>query len=104
MMQKNAIKKKYSNKIKELNKHNLLYYEKSKPIISDKDYDKLKKEIFELEKKYSFLISDISPSNTVGFKPSKNFLKAVHRERMLSLSNAFDKNDLENFEKRVLII
>ena len=101
MMQKNAIKKKYSNKIKELNKHNLLYYEKSKPIISDKDYDKLKKEIFELEKKYSFLISDISPSNTVGFKPSKNFVKAVHRERMLSLSNAFDKNDLENFEKRV---
>ena len=101
MMQKNEIKKKYSNKIKELNKHNLLYYEKSKPIISDKDYDKLKKEIFELEKKYSFLISDISPSNTVGFKPSKNFVKAVHRERMLSLSNAFDKNDLENFEKRV---
>ena len=100
-MQKNEIKKKYSNKIKELNKHNLLYYEKSKPIISDKDYDKLKKEIFELEKKYSFLISDISPSNTVGFKPSKNFVKAVHRERMLSLSNAFDKNDLENFEKRV---
>ncbi len=101
-MQKNEIKKKYFDKIKELNKHNLLYYQKSKPIISDKDYDKLKKEIFELEKKYTFLISDISPSNTVGFKPSKNFLKAVHRERMLSLSNAFDKNDLGNFEKKVL--
>ncbi len=100
-MHKNEIKKKYFIKLKELNKHNLLYYQKSKPIISDKDYDKLKKEIFELEKKYSFLISDISPSNTVGFKPSKNFVKAVHRERMLSLSNAFDKNDLENFEKRV---
>ncbi len=100
-MQKNEIKKKYSNKIKELNKHNLLYYQKSKPIISDKDYDELKKEIFELEKKYTFLISDMSPSNKVGFKPSKNFLKAFHRERMLSLSNAFDKNDLENFEKKV---
>ena len=100
-MQKNEIKKKYFNKIKELNKHNLLYYQKSKPTISDKDYDKLKKEIFELEKKYTFLISDVSPSNTVGFEPSKNFLKAAHRERMLSLSNAFDKNDLENFEKRV---
>ena len=100
-MQKYEIKKKYSNKIKELNKHNLLYYQKSKPIISDKDYDKLKKEIFELEKKYTFLISDTSPSNTVGYKPSKNFVKAAHRERMLSLSNAFDKNDLENFEKRV---
>ena len=100
-MQKNEIKKKYSNKIKELNKHNLLYYQKSKPIISDKDYDELKKEILELEKKYTFLISDMSPSNTVGFKPSKFFLKAFHRERMLSLSNAFGKNDLENFEKKV---
>ncbi len=100
-MQKNEIKKKYSNKIKELNKHNLLYYQKSKPIISDKDYDKLKKEVFELEKKYTFLNSEISPSNTVGFKPSKNFVKAVHREKMLSLSNAFDKNDLQNFEKKV---
>ena len=66
-MQKNEIKKKYFNKIKELNKHNLLYYQKSKPIISDKDYDKLKKEIFELEKKYTFLISDTSHSNTVGY-------------------------------------
>ena len=54
-MQKYEIKKKYSNKIKELNKHNLLYYQKSKPIISDKEYDNLKKEIFDLEKKYTFL-------------------------------------------------
>ncbi len=100
-MEKSEIKKKYLFKIKELNKHNLLYHQKNKPIISDSSYDKLKNDIIELEKKYSFLNSKFSPSNTIGFKPSKNFVKEKHRARMLSLSNAFDKTDLENFEKKI---
>ncbi len=100
-MEKSEIKKKYLLKIKELNKHNLLYYQKNKPIVSDSNYDQLKNDIIELEKKYSFLNSKFSPSNTVGFKPSKNFVKQKHRVRMLSLSNAFDKTDLENFEKKI---
>ncbi len=100
-MEKSEIKKKYLVKIKELNKHNLLYHQKNKPIISDSNYDKLKNDIIELEKKYSFLNSKFSPSNIVGFKPSKNFIKEKHRVRMLSLSNAFDKIDLENFEKKI---
>ena len=100
-MEKLEIKKKYLIKIKELNKHNLHYYQKSKPLISDGEYDKLKKDIIELEKKYSYLRSNLSPSNIVGFRPSKSFLKAKHRERMLSLSNAFNKDDLDNFEKKI---
>ena len=43
-----------------------------------------------------------SPSKIVGFKPSKNFKKIKHKIPMLSLGNAFDKNDLENFEKKIL--
>ena len=97
-MQKREIKKIYLNKINQLKSHNFQYYEKNEPKISDSDYDKLKNKIFILEKKYKFLNSKDSPSNSVGFNPSKNFLKARHRERMYSLSNAFDKNDLENFE------
>ena len=50
-MSSNTIKKEYLSKIKELQKHNQLYYEKSDPKISDKKYDDLKKEILELEKK-----------------------------------------------------
>ena len=101
MKNRNLIKKDYLSKIKELNKHNQLYYEKSSPKISDAEYDKLKQEIIELEKKYSFLESKSSPSLSVGAKPSKNFLKSKHRTRMLSLSNAFDYEDLKNFEKKI---
>ena len=97
----NELKKKYQIKLKELNKHNKLYYEDSKPILSDADYDILKKEILNLENKYNFLKKKNSPSLAVGHKPSKNFVKSKHRVRMLSLSNAFDKEDLINFEKKI---
>ena len=93
----NEIKKIYQTKIKELTKHNKLYYEDSKPIISDADYDILKKKILELENKYNFLKKNNSPSITVGHKPSKNFIKSKHKIQMLSLSNAFDEEDLINF-------
>ena len=74
-MTKDNIKKIYTNKIKELNKHNYLYYEKSKPIISDAKFDELKNEIINLEKKYVFLKSKNSPNIVVGFTPSKMFEK-----------------------------
>ena len=100
-MTKDDIKKTYSNKIKELNKHNNLYYEKSKPIISDAKFDELKNEIINLEKKYTFLKSKISPNIAVGFTPSKMFEKHRHKVPMLSLSNAFNSADLHNFEKKI---
>ena len=98
-MNKN-IKQNYLKKINEFQKHNKFYYNDSSPAISDKDYDKLKKEILDLEKKFTFLKSNFSPSRTVGFKPSKNFLKFKHRQSMLSLSNAFKEEDLISFEKK----
>tara|TARA_B100001250_G_scaffold411678_1_gene440892 strand:- start:151 stop:2163 length:2013 start_codon:yes stop_codon:yes gene_type:complete len=101
-MSNDKIKEEYLRKIKILQKHNKLYYEKSEPTISDKQYDILKKEILDLEKKFKYLNSELSPSKTVGYKPSKNFLKSKHRVQMLSLSNAFDKGDLINFEKKIL--
>ena len=74
---------------------------KINPLVSDKEYDELKKEIFLLEKKYNFLKSKESPSQIVGYKPSKNFKKDFHRVPMLSLANAFTENDLINFEKKI---
>ena len=100
-MKKEEIKKKYNSKIEEVIKHNKLYYDKSSPVISDTQYDKLKKEILDLEIKYKFLKSKKSPSKTIGFKPSKSFQKYKHKVPMLSLSNAFDRNDLLNFEKKI---
>ncbi len=101
MKNRNLIKKEYLAKIKELKEHNLRYYEKSSPKILDSEYDQLKQEIIDFEKKYIFLKSKSSPSLLVGARPSKNFLKSKHRTKMLSLSNAFNYEDLKNFEKKI---
>ncbi len=101
-MNKKEIQKKYKEKIKLFNKLNKFYYDKSDPIASDQEYDVLKKEILLLETNHKFLKSNNSPSNTVGYKPSKNFKKMLHKAPMLSLANAFSEEDLINFEKKIL--
>ena len=100
-MDKKEIQKKYSDKIKLLNKYNHNYYDKSNPIVNDQVYDNLKKEILQLEIDYKFLKSENSPSKIVGHKPSKNFKKSLHKVPMLSLGNAFSEEDLDNFEKKI---
>jgi len=92
----------YNKKIGLFNKYNNEYYNKSKPSVSDEEYDNLKKEILYLENKYEFLKSKDSPSSNIGYKPSKNFKKVPHRVPMLSLANAFTEDDLINFEKKIL--
>ena len=101
-MNKKIIEAQYKKKIKLLNNYNKNYYDKSKPLVNDKEYDELKKETLLLEKKYKFLKSKNSLSEVVGYKPSKNFKKVLHRAPMLSLANAFNEEDLLNFEKRIL--
>ena len=101
-MDKKNIQKQYDSKIKELIELNEYYYNYSNPKTEDYNYDKLKQEIINLEKKYNFLSNKNSPSKSVGYKPSKNFYKSLHRVPMLSLSNAFNEEDLVNFEKRIL--
>ena len=100
-MKDSELKKYYKKKISDIKSHNKYYFEKSSPKISDKEYDEIKKEILELEKKYSFLKNISSSTNILGYAPSKNFVKYKHRVKMLSLSNAFDIEDLENFEKKI---
>ena len=100
-MDKKIIKKEYLKKIELLNNYNQKYFNENKSIISDSSYDKLKKEIISLEKNYSFLDHKYSPTKTVGHKPSRYFKKVAHRVPMLSLGNAFDREDLVNFEKKI---
>ena len=78
-MNNKKVQKQYLDKIKRINKYNKYYYEKSEPIVTDVIYDKLKKEIFNLEEEHRFLKSKNSPSNTVGYKPSKTFKKVFNR-------------------------
>ena len=101
-MKKKKLINTYKEYIKKLSKYNKAYYIDSQPLITDSEYDNLKKDISNLEKKYNFLKSTQSPSIKVGYKPSKNFKKAYHKVPMLSLGNAFTENDLLNFEKKIL--
>ena len=101
-MNTKLIEEKYLKKINQFTRYNKSYYLENKSIISDRDFDDLKREILELENKYKFLNDKDSPSVSVGFKPSKNFKKEKHKVPMLSLGNAFDENDLINFEKKIL--
>ncbi len=101
-MNKDSIKKEYKKKIKSLNYYNKKYYSDNISAITDSEYDDLKKNIINLEKKYAYLKSKDSPTIATGYKPSKNFKKALHRVPMLSLANAFSEDDLLNFEKKIL--
>ena len=92
----------YNNKISKLNEHNRLYFQNSNPKISDAEYDKLKNEILNLEQENPYLKTSNKSNIKVGYTPSKNFEKYEHKLPMLSLSNAFDYNDLKTFEKKIL--
>ena len=101
MAKNEEIKLLYNKKIKSLKKHNKLYFTNDSPEISDADYDNLKFELIELEKKYPFLKKIESVSEIIGAKPSNKFKKVKHLQPMLSLSNAFNKSDMEDFLKKI---
>ena len=100
-MQRKDIEKAYFEKINSLKKHDEAYFKYDKPIISDADYDKIKEQILSLEKKYNYLKSKDSPSRKVGYKPSEKFKKVPHEAPMLSLANAFSKENIEDFLKKI---
>ena len=101
MNKKSTIKLIYKKKLDLFQKYNKFYFDKNQSLVSDSEYDELKKEIYSIEKNNIFLKSKNSPLKTVGHKPSKNFKKANHKVPMLSLANAFSEEDLINFEKKI---
>ena len=100
-MKKKEILKDYTNKIKQFKKYNKAYFEDDNPIISDSKYDALKTELINLEKNYKFIKNPILASSSVGYKPSKKFKKVDHLVPMLSLANAFSKDDIIDFIKKI---
>jgi len=98
--EKNLIKE-FKERVKELKKHNILYFNKDKPVISDAEYDDLKKQLFKIEKTNKFLKKLNLLNNLVGATPTNKFNKFNHLKPMLSLSNAFDRNDMIDFIKKI---
>ena len=100
-MKNEKIIKDFKQKIKILKKNNDLYFNEDKPQITDGEYDKFKKELIHLESQHSFL-RDLNLLKSLVGAPLKNkFKKIKHLKPMLSLSNAFNKNDMEDFIKKI---
>lgn len=84
-----------------LNKYGHEYYVLDQPTVSDAHYDRLYEELLSLEQKYPEYKPSNSPTERVGAEPLDAFVKVEHRIPMLSLSNAFDEEDLRQFDRRV---
>ncbi|MEW5949161.1 MAG: NAD-dependent DNA ligase LigA [Thermodesulfobacteriota bacterium] len=81
--------------------HNYRYYVLDSPVISDAEYDRLMRELVELEEKYPYLITSDSPTQRVGAAPLEKFGTVRHALPMLSLENAFDEAEAREFEQRI---
>jgi len=84
-----------------LNRHNYLYYVLDKPEIEDAAYDRLYRELVNLEAAHPALITPDSPTQRVGDQPLKEFQQVEHPVRLYSLDNVFDEAELASWEKRV---
>lgn len=93
------------NKINELRslleQYNHEYHVLDKPSVSDAEYDGLMKELIKLETEHPELVTEDSPSQRVGGVPLEGFNKVAHKVPMLSLGNAFNAQDLRDFDRRI---
>lgn len=85
----------------EINEHNYRYYLLDAPIIPDAEYDRLFRELLDLETKHPELKTPDSPTQRIGAPPLKLFPEVVHAIPMLSLDNAFSDEEVINFDKRI---
>ena len=85
----------------EIRKHDRRYYEEAAPTISDREYDRLYKELVDLEAKFPDLVTSDSPTQRVGGKPLQAFAQIQHRVPMLSLDNTYSEDEVANFYKRI---
>ncbi|MGB5429035.1 NAD-dependent DNA ligase LigA [Eudoraea sp.] len=99
-----TIKEKIEVLRRELREHNHKYYVLTSPTISDYEFDMKLKELQALEEKYPEFMDTTSPTMRVGGTVTKNFETVVHEHRMYSLDNSYSKEELLDWEKRVLRI
>lgn len=85
----------------EIARHDYLYYVLNAPEIPDAEYDRLFRELQELEARHPELVTPDSPTQRVGGAPAAEFREVRHRVPMLSLNNAFTDEDVANFDRRV---
>ena len=81
--------------------HNYRYYVLDDPTVSDAEYDRLMRDLIELEEKYPQYITSSSPTQRIGIEPVSGFTTVKHITSMLSLANAFSTEELQAFDQRI---
>jgi DNA ligase (NAD+) len=85
----------------QINEHNYRYYVLDDPIVSDAEYDKLLRDLQSIEEAHPELVTEDSPTQRVGAAPAEGFETVEHAIPMLSLGNAFDAEEVGEFDRRV---
>jgi len=95
------IAKRIEELVKIINEADYNYHTLDNPTISDQEYDKYIRELFELESEYPELVRDDSPTQRVGSKVLDSFNKITHKIPMMSLSNVFNEDEVRNFDEKI---
>src|SRR5215470_2710421 len=97
----NEAKTRHAQLVDEIRGHDHAYYVLAQPTITDQDYDRLYRQLLDLEKQFPDLITPDSPSQRVGGQPLKAFKPLQHLQPMLSLDNTYSQDELREFVERV---
>lgn len=84
-----------------IRRHDHLYYVRASPEVPDEEYDRLYRELRDLEDEFPELVTPDSPTQRVGGQPSEGWAQFVHRTPMLSLDNTYSEEELREFERRI---
>ncbi|MGA7299462.1 MAG: NAD-dependent DNA ligase LigA, partial [Candidatus Sulfotelmatobacter sp.] len=95
------VEKKIEALREKIRQHEYLYYVLDQPEISDAEFDKLMRQLKDLEAEHPELLSADSPTQRVGGKPREGFVKVRHSSPMLSLDNTYNEDELRDWERRV---
>ena len=96
-----AAEKRIAELIREINEHNYRYYMEDNPVVGDVEYDRLVKELKDLEEKFPMLRQPDSPTRRVGGQPIEGFVTVRHSRLMLSLENGNSEEEVRDFDQRV---
>ncbi len=96
-----TVKKRIEELRQQLDHHNYLYYMEAKPEISDQQFDRLMKELTDLEAEHPEFASADSPTLRVGGRAIEGFTSVEHAVRMMSIDNTYDETEVRAFDERV---
>ncbi len=100
-MNESQAKKRIEKLREELHFHNYRYYVLDDPVVPDAEYDRLMRELEDLEKQFPHLVTPDSPTQRVGAPPLDKFAEVRHALPMLSLANAFEEAEVREFDDRL---